>query len=65
MMLIAKMPNGKLYEVMQVVDKVKFDDRVGWVLLHYPMGDYTRSLNFELRWVHASTRFEWIRKFNF
>jgi hypothetical protein len=56
------MTDGRLVEVVKVVDKVGFSEAIGWVLICFDFDkEYSRRLN--TKWVPISTRFEWVRNF--
>ena len=63
MTVVAKM-DGKLVEIVRVVQEVQFSNTPGWVLicLDFEQADRKKT---QFRWLPASTRFEWIRSFAF
>lgn len=63
MMVVAKL-NGKLFEVIRVVDSVAFSKDKGWVMLCVDFEQPERKKQ-QFKWVPASTRFEWVRDFGF
>ena len=62
-MKIAKL-NGRLVQIVRIVDRVGFSQDMGWVFIVY---DFERPLSKQqnFKWVPASTKFEWIRDFCF
>jgi len=60
---VAKM-NGKIVQVVSVRDRVAFSPARGWVCVT-PDVDKADRAKHDFRWVPASTRFEWVRTFNF
>lgn len=62
MVTIAKMVNGDVVEVRRVVDEVGFSKERGWVLL---CGEPGKMNSLSVKWVPASTRFVWVREFQF
>jgi len=63
-MKIAKIAaTGKIVELVRVAQEVKFSDELGWLLIDPDLGapDMTGSKRPNIRWIPASTRFEWVR----
>ena len=60
---VAKM-NDKIVQVVSVRDRVAFSQDRGWVCVT-PDVDKADRAKHNFRWVPASTRFEWVRTFNF
>ena len=60
---VAKM-NGKFVEVVRVAETVAFSTQKNWVLVSPDLAKSERTKS-EFKWVPASTRFEWVRTFNF
>ena len=63
MVVVAKM-DGRLFEVTRVADSVAFSPDRGWVMLCSDWEQPERKKQ-HFKWVPASTRFEWVREFNF
>lgn len=63
MTTVAKM-NGKLVEVVKVVDEVKFSNRRGWVMICTDWEQAERKKS-QFKWLPADTRFDWVRTFAF
>jgi len=63
MMIVAKM-NGRIVEVIRVADTVGFSTERGWVMVCMDFEQANRKKQ-QFKWVPASTRFEWVREFNF
>lgn len=61
MTTVAKM-NGKLVEIVKVVDEVKFSNRRGWVMICLDFEEPERKKS-QFKWLPADTRFEWVREF--
>jgi hypothetical protein len=63
MTVVAKM-NGKLVEIVRTAYSVPFSQERGWILIcsDFQQAERKKSI---FRWVPASTRFEWVREFNF
>jgi hypothetical protein len=61
--VVAKM-QGRLFQVVRVADTVGFSTDRGWVMLCVDWEQAERKKQ-QFRWVPASTRFEWVRSFNF
>jgi hypothetical protein len=56
--------DGKLVEIVRVVQEVQFSNTPGWVLICLDFEQAERKKS-QFRWLPASTRFEWIRSFAF
>ena len=63
MTVVAKM-DGRLVEIVRVVQEVQFSNTPGWVLICLDFEQAERKKS-QFRWLPASTRFEWIRSFAF
>ena len=63
MTTVAKM-NGRVVEVIRVAETVGFSTERGWVMVCVDFEQIERRKQ-QFKWVPASTRFEWVRKFNF
>ncbi len=63
MTVVAKM-DGRLVEIVRVVQEVQFSNTPGWVLicLDFEQADRKKT---QFKWLPASTRFEWVRSFAF
>lgn len=61
--VVAKM-QGRLFQVVRVADTVGFSSDRGWVMLCVDWEQSERRKQ-QFRWVPASTRFEWVRRFTF
>lgn len=59
---IVKTRQGELAEVVRVVERVGFSDAVGWILLCFDFEKDNRQ-RAAVKWVPASTQFEWIKEF--
>jgi hypothetical protein len=63
-MKIAKIEStGKIVQVLRIVDRVHFSDRLGWILIDPDLGarDMTGSIGANMKWIPIETRFEWMR----
>lgn len=56
--------NGQIVEIIHVADHVGFSDVRGWVCVCFDFEQMTRRQH-NVRWVPATTRFEWVREFTF
>lgn len=63
MMIVGKM-HGKIVEIIHVADRVGFSADRGWVCVCYDFEQIKRRQQ-SVKWVRATTKFEWIREFNF
>ena len=54
----------KIVEVVRVTETVGFSKDKGWVCITTDVGVPDRK-KMTFKWVPASTRFEWVREFNF
>jgi hypothetical protein len=63
MIIVAKM-NGKLVEIVKVVDEVKFSNTRGWVMICMDFEQVDRKKS-EFKWIPATTRFDWVKEFSF
>ena len=64
MIKVAKMTDGKVVEVVRVADTVGFSPERGWVMVCFDFEKISRKRS-ELKWMPATTRFEWVREFTF
>ena len=62
-MVVAKI-EGRVVQVVRVADTVGFSEERGWVMVCTDWEQPERKKQ-HFRWVPASTRFEWVREFNF
>ena len=64
MIKVAKMTDGRMVEIVKVVDEVKFSNTRGWVMIcmDFEQADRKKS---QFKWLPASTKFEWVREFCF
>ena len=66
-MKVAKFADtGKIVQILRVVDRVQFSDALGWILIDPDLSarDMTGSTRANIRWIPASTRFDWARDFH-
>lgn len=62
-MVVAKI-EGRVVQVVRVADTVGFSEERGWVMVCTDWEQPERKKQ-HFRWVPVSTRFEWVREFNF
>jgi hypothetical protein len=58
---VAKL-NDKIVEIVRTADRVGFSSDRGWVLINK---EVAKPNSLAVRWVPATTRFEWVREFHF
>ena len=63
MAVVAKL-NGQLVEIVKIVDEVKFSNTRGWVMICTDFEQSERRKS-QFKWLPATTRFEWVREYNF
>lgn len=64
-MMIAKI-GDKIVEVIRIAETVAFSTEQNWVCICDSSGKYSEQKRIiTTRWVPATTRFEWVRTFNF
>lgn len=61
--VVAKV-EGRVVQIVCVADTVGFSEERGWVMVCTDWEQPERKKQ-HFRWVPASTRFEWVREFNF
>ena len=67
-MKVAKITDtGKIVQILRIVDREQFSDALGWVLIDPDLSarDMTGSLGANIKWIPASTRFDWVRDISF
>ena len=64
MTTLAKFMDGTIVQIVRVADKVGFSDAVGWVCVCFDFHQIERKRQ-SVKWVPASTKFVWVREFNF
>jgi len=60
-MLVGKLDGGKIVQVLKFAYDVKFSEDKGWLLIDPEIG----KMGSALKWVPATTRFEWVKAFTF
>ena len=60
-MKIAKM-GSRIVEIVRVTDTVAFSTAQGWIFVNMDF-ERPRHRQMNLKWVPATTRFEWVREF--
>lgn len=63
-MIVAKMSDGKVVQVVRFARTVQFSKAEGWfcVCMDFHHREIFRQT---YKWVPADTRFEWVREFSF
>jgi hypothetical protein len=63
MTVIAKV-QGRIVEVIRVTETVGFSEEKGWVMVCTDFEQPDRKKQ-QFKWMPISTKFEWVREFNF
>jgi hypothetical protein len=63
MMIVAKI-DGRMVQVMRVAHTVGFSNERDWVMVCFDFEQSDRRKQ-QFKWIPASTRFEWVREYNF
>jgi hypothetical protein len=61
MTVLAKM-NDKVVEIVKVQRNVAFSQQKNWILI---CAEPAKKSSTAVRWVPATTRFEWVKEFSF
>lgn len=61
--IVAKIKD-QIVQIIRVTEVVSFSDERGWVMICMDWEQAERKKS-EFKWIPASTRFEWIRKYSF
>jgi hypothetical protein len=61
--IVAKIKD-QIVQIMRVTEVVSFSDEKGWVMICVDWEQDERKKS-QFKWIPASTRFEWIRKYSF
>jgi len=64
MTTVARMPDGKMVEVVRVAETVAFSPDRDWVMVCFDFEKVERKRE-HFKWVPATTRFDWVREFSF
>ena len=64
MVIVAKMTDGRVVQVMRVTETVGFSDQKDWVMVCFDFEKIDRKRE-QFKWVPATTRFDWVREFSF
>ena len=64
MTTVARMPDGKMVEVVRVAETVAFSPDRDWVMVCFDFEKIERKRE-HFKWVPATTRFDWVREFSF
>ena len=60
-MMIGKLTNNKIVEIVRIAETVRFSEEQGWLLL---ASEINKPNSLAVRWVKASdTQFIWVREF--
>jgi len=62
MVMVAKMTDGRIVEVVRVAETVAFSPERGWVMVCFDFDKINRRRE-QFKWMPATTRFEWVREF--
>jgi len=62
MVMVAKMTDGRIVEVVRVAETVAFSSERGWVMVCFDFEKINRRRE-QFKWMPATTRFEWVREF--
>ena len=62
-MFVAKMVDGRIVEVVKFAHSVGFSPDKDWVMICYDFDKIQRRRE-QVKWIPASTRFEWVREFS-
>jgi hypothetical protein len=64
MVIVAKMTDGRIVQVVRVADTVGFSEDKNWVMVCFDFEKINRKRE-QFKWVPAATRFDWVREFSF
>ena len=64
MVIVAKMTDGRIVQVVRVADTVGFSEDKNWVMVCFDFEKINRKRE-QFKWVPATTRFDWVREFSF
>jgi hypothetical protein len=64
MVIVAKMTDGRVVQVVRVTDTVGFSTDKNWVMVCFDFEKIDRKRE-HFKWVPATTRFDWVREFSF
>jgi hypothetical protein len=64
MITLVKLQDGTIAELIKIQDVVEFSKTRGWILLGFDFELQDRR-RINLKWVSLSTKFTWVRTFNF
>lgn len=62
MMVIAKMTDGRIVQIVRVADTVQFSQDKGWVFICYDFDKINRRRE-QFKWIPITTQFTWVRDF--
>jgi len=64
MVVVAKMTDGRVVEIVRVAETVGFSTDKYWVMVCFDFEKINRKRE-QFKWVPATTRFDWVREFSF
>lgn len=62
MMIVAKMADGRIVQIVKVADEVQFSKDKGWVLVCFDFDKVMRKRE-QVKWVPIATQFTWVKEF--
>jgi hypothetical protein len=62
MVMVAKMTDGRIVQVVRVAETVAFSPERDWVMVCYDFEKINRRRE-QFKWMPATTRFEWVREY--
>ena len=62
MVMVAKMTDGRIVEIVRVAETVAFSSERGWVMVCFDFEKINRRRE-QFKWMPATTRFEWAREY--
>lgn len=62
MVMVAKMTDGRVVQVVRVAETVAFSSERGWVMVCFDFEKINRRRE-QFKWMPATTRFEWVREY--
>lgn len=62
MMMIAKMTDGRIVEIVKFAHHVGFSPDKDWVMICFDFDKINRRRE-QVKWIPASTRFDWVKEF--
>jgi hypothetical protein len=62
MMVVAKMMDGRIVQIVKVADRVQFSADSGWVFVCLDF-DKSYAKREQFKWMPIATQFTWVREF--